>query len=45
VIKVHGSSDERAFRNAVKQAMGAAENDISQDLEQYLSLLKENSDD
>ena len=45
VIKVHGSSDERAFRNAVKQAMGAAENDISQDLEQYLSLLKANSDD
>ena len=45
VIKVHGSSDERAFRNAVKQAMDSAKNDISQDLEQYLSLLKENSDD
>ena len=45
VIKVHGSSDERAFRNAVKQAMDSAKNDISGDLEQYLSLLKENSND
>ena len=45
VIKVHGSSDERAFRNAVKQAMDSAENNIAEELEQYLSLLKENSDD
>ena len=45
VIKVHGSSDERAFRNAVKQAMDAAEHNISDELEQYLTLLKENSDD
>ena len=45
VIKVHGSSDELAFRNAVKQAIDAAENNIAQELEQYLSLLKENSDD
>ena len=45
VIKVHGASDERAFRNAVKQAIDAAENNIAEELEQYLSLLKENSDD
>ena len=45
VIKVHGASDVLAFRNAVKQAMDAAENNISDELEQYLSLLKENSDD
>lgn len=45
VIKVHGSSDARAFRNAVKQAIDAAEHNISEELEQYLSLLKENSDD
>ena len=45
VIKVHGASDALAFRNAVKQAMDAAENNISDELEQYLSLLKENSDD
>jgi len=45
VIKVHGSSDERAFRNAVKQAMDSTENNIAEELEQYLSLLKENSDD
>ena len=45
VIKVHGSSDERAFRNAVRQAMDAAGNNIAEELEQYLSLLKENSDD
>ena len=45
VIKVHGASDERAFRNAVKQAIDAAENNIAEELEQYLSLLKYNSDD
>ena len=45
VIKVHGSSDERAFRNAVKQAMDSTKNNIAEELEQYLSLLKENSDD
>lgn len=40
VIKAHGSSDARAFRNAVKQAMEAAENDISAQLEQELVRLK-----
>ena len=47
VIKAHGSSDALAFRNAVKQAMDAAQNDISQELEQGLKLLsdKESSDD
>jgi hypothetical protein len=29
----------------VKQAIDAAENNIAEELEQYLSLLKENSDD
>ncbi len=44
VIKAHGSSDALAFRNAVKQAMEAAESDISQELEQGLVQLspKEN---
>ena len=47
VIKAHGSSDALAFRNAVKQAMNAAESDISADLEQSLRLLsdKETADD
>ena len=47
VIKAHGSSGERAFRNAVKQAMDAAQSDMAQELEQQLQLLseKENSDD
>ena len=47
VIKAHGSSDELAFRNAVKQAMDAANNDFSTELEQSLQALsdKENSDD
>ena len=47
VIKAHGSSDELAFRNAVKQAMEAAKNDISSELEQGLKLLsdKESGDD
>ena len=47
VIKAHGSSGVRAFRNAVKQAMDAAGNDIAAELEQQLQLLneKETSDD
>ena len=47
VIKAHGSSGVRAFRNAVKQAMDACQSDISTELEQQLQVLneKENSDD
>ena len=45
VIKAHGSSDERAFRNAVRQAMDAAANDCSAELEVGLQALKEQSDD
>ena len=45
VIKAHGSSDARAFRNAVRQAMDAAEHDFSAELEQDLQKLKEQSDD
>ena len=45
VIKAHGSSDARAFRNAVKQAMAAAGSDISADLEQALAKIKEQDDD
>ena len=47
VIKAHGSSDARAFRNAVKQAMDAAGSDITAELEQGLALLseKETADD
>ena len=39
VIKAHGSSDARAFRNAIRQAMSAAETDISVELEQGLNAL------
>ena len=47
VIKAHGSSDELAFRNAVKQAMDAAGSDISAELEAGLQQLsaKETTDD
>ena len=41
VIKAHGSSDALAFRNAVKQAMNAAQSDISGELEQSLRLLSD----
>ncbi len=45
VIKAHGSSDQLAFRNAIRQAMDAAESDISAELEQGLKLLaKEESE-
>ncbi len=45
VIKAHGSSDVLAFRNAVHQAMEAANSDITAELEQMLSSMKENSSD
>ena len=47
VIKAHGSSDELAFRNAVRQAMDAANADFSAELEQSLQALsdKETADD
>ncbi len=44
VIKAHGSSDRLAFRNAVRQAMEAAQNDMSAELEQSLAAIKENAD-
>ena len=45
VIKAHGSSDALAFRNAVKQAMDAADSDISAELEQTLAKIKESAND
>ena len=47
VIKAHGSSDALAFRNAVKQAVDAANADFSAELEQSLQALsdKETADD
>ena len=44
VIKAHGASDRLAFRNAVRQAMDAAENDITQDLVQALALLAQSKE-
>ena len=48
VIKAHGTSDELAFRNAVRQAMEAAENNVAADLEielQKIAANKEKTDD
>ena len=39
VIKAHGSSDELAFRNAVRQAMEAANGNFSDELESALAAL------
>lgn len=41
VIKAHGSSDALAFRNAVHQAVEAAEADFSNELEEALKALSE----
>ena len=41
VIKAHGASDALAFRNAVGQAMYAAADDFSAELEQALKQLAE----
>jgi glycerol-3-phosphate acyltransferase PlsX len=45
VIKAHGSSDRLAFRNAVRQAMEAAESNITDELEKNLAVMKETSND
>ena len=45
VIKAHGSSDALAFRNAVKQAMEAANADFSAELEQSLQALEDAEND
>ena len=45
VIKAHGSSDVLAFRNAVHQAMEAVNGDITAELEQMLSSMKETGSD
>ena len=45
VIKAHGSSDALAFRNAVKQAMDAAQRDFAEELAQDLARMKEISND
>ena len=45
VIKAHGSSDEVAFRNAIRQAEEAAGHSISAQLEEGLAALKEIGDD
>ena len=41
VIKAHGSSDALAFRNAVRQAVEAANADVTEQLEQDLARMKE----
>ena len=41
VIKAHGSSDALAFRNAVKQAMEAAQGDFTEQLAENLAKMKE----
>ena len=45
VIKAHGSSDEVAFRNAIRQAEEAVNHSFSQQLEEGLTALKENGND
>ena len=45
VIKAHGASDRLAFRNAVYQAMDAANNDMTAELEQCLAAIKETEND
>ncbi len=45
VIKAHGASDALAFRNAVRQAMTAAQGDITPELMRALAAIKENVHD
>ena len=41
VIKAHGSSDAKAFKNAIRQALACAENDLAGDLSCAISVLCE----
>ena len=41
VIKAHGSSKAKAFKNAIRQALRAAENDLNEHLVEELSVLSE----
>ncbi len=41
VIKAHGSSDAKAFKNAIRQALSCAESDLTGDLTQALADLAE----
>ena len=43
VIKAHGSSDALAFRNAVRQAVDAAQKDFSAELETVLAMTEKES--
>ena len=43
VLKIHGSSDEQAVFGGVKQAMAAVDCNITEELEEYLARVKENS--
>lgn len=45
VIKAHGASDALAFRNAVRQAMTAAQGDFTAQLEKDLAAIKESVHD
>lgn len=45
VIKAHGASDALAFRNAVGQAMTAAQGDFTQELTVALAAIKESAHD
>lgn len=44
VIKAHGNSDRLAFRNAVNQALIAANSNFTEQLEQDLAVLKERAE-
>ena len=41
VIKAHGSSDAKAFKNAIRQAIAFSEADLTADMEETLALLAE----
>ena len=41
VIKAHGSSDALAIKNAIRQAIQAAEHDFNEELESALAELKD----
>ena len=41
VIKAHGSSDAKAFKNAIRQAIAFSEADLTADMEETLALLVE----
>lgn len=45
VIKAHGSSDAKAIKNAINQAIKFAKGDVVEDIKEFIKTIEENSEE